>query len=131
MSREELARMQAEMVRALRGGEDAGLAHARAVLLAKRRREVEVAAPVLAGALGERFAELFAAYAREAGYPGRGGPAADGALFGRWLQRRAELPGAAVWEAARLRARVGFRVQVVRVGWRAGWAVRPSASAVL
>lgn len=123
MSRRELARQQAEMLRAIGRGQGE-MAHAHGVLLQKRRREAELAGPVLARALGERFGTLFNRYAREAGYPGRGGPAADAAAFGRWLQQRGELPAEALAEAARLRTRTGFFVQVVRVGWRMAWAVR-------
>lgn len=128
MSREELARKQAEVLRALAGGEPAaafaGLEHARAVLLGKRRREAALSAPQLTEHLGERFADLFREYAAQVGYPARGGPVGDAAAFGRWLQRRRALPHKALAEAARLRAAVGFPLQIVRVGRGIGVAMR-------
>ena len=71
-AREELARVQAELLRALGEGGvvpegfDAERVRATAdALVSKRRRQVERAWPALVAALGERFGRDFEAWARE------------------------------------------------------------------
>jgi hypothetical protein len=101
-----LAAQQAALVAALLAGDEvpAGfdaerLRVAGRALERKRLRAVARAWPVLASALGARFAELFFSYAQVNPLPRQGGPLADGRFFVRWLLAREELP-----EAARLQA---------------------------
>jgi hypothetical protein len=88
------ARLAAGLVRGTPAPEfDAARLQAAAVaLLAKRRREVRLAWPNLAGALGERFEMHFTAYAGRTPLPAHGGPLADGRAFARYLQQHGELP---------------------------------------
>jgi hypothetical protein len=75
------------------GGFDTQRVRATADALArKRERSVARAWPELARDLGERFHDLFAAYAVATPLPAHGGPLADGRLFAGWLARRGELP---------------------------------------
>ena len=108
-ARVRFAKAQAELVSALLGkasvpaGFDASRLHAAGVALAtKRMREAAQAWPDLSRDLGERFTELFAAYAAVTPYPSCGGPLADGRSFIRYLQARMELPPAARLEAMRV-----------------------------
>jgi hypothetical protein len=96
-----LAVQQAALVRALTGqgvkpaNFDAGRIEAVAdALLRKRSRSVARVWPGLAAALGEQFAERFAAFARRTGLPRLGGPLADGRAFARALESTGDLPDA-------------------------------------
>jgi hypothetical protein len=97
-SRERLAGAQADLLRALlaSGEIPAGFAEDRVcaeviVLRNKRRRVTVHIRPDLRQALGDRFAELFDAYA--AGHPRTEGTRAreDADAFGDWLIERGEL----------------------------------------
>jgi hypothetical protein len=79
--RDLLARQQRDMLAQLLHG----ATHAGKVLTGKRRRELTLALPEVCEALGKRFARLFTRYAKEVGYPKRGGPAADALNFCNWL----------------------------------------------
>jgi hypothetical protein len=94
-----LAARQAELVSALTGAGPAPasfdadrVAAAAEALGRKRARAAARAWPTLAAALGDRFAELFADYARTAPLPRRGGPLADGRAFVRRLTAASRLP---------------------------------------
>jgi hypothetical protein len=99
-TREELARAQAELMRALELGApvpegfDAGRVRAAAdALLSKRRRGVRRSWPVLAQALGEGFSRDFDAWARE--HPPRDGephPGVEGYRFALSLRDGGRLP---------------------------------------
>jgi hypothetical protein len=65
----------------------------------KRARVVARAWPSLSRALGQRFDELFAVYAKAMPAPRENGPLADGRAFANWLAAKGELP-----EAGRLQA---------------------------
>jgi hypothetical protein len=100
------AAQQAALVRALtgQGNSPPGFATSRietaaAALLRKRIRSVARAWPGLAAALGERFAERFAAFARETPLPRLGGPLADGRAFAQVLASAGDLPDAGRLEA--------------------------------
>lgn len=104
-----LAQAQAELVSALLGdgpipaGFDASRLRAAGMALAtKRVREAAQAWPDLSRDLGERFTELFTAYAAKTPYPACGGPLADGRSFIRYLQARMDLPAAARLETMRV-----------------------------
>lgn len=108
-ARTRLAKAQAELVNALLGkdsvpaGFDASrLRAAEMALAAKRACEAAQTWPDLCRDLGERFTELFAAYAAVTPYPACGGPLADGRAFIRYLQARMDLPPAARLEAMRV-----------------------------
>lgn len=99
MSRDDLARRQAELLDALLAGgpPPAGfdpfrLAVEADALRAKRRRIAQTLRSDLVAALEGRFTELFAAYARA--HPRRTGVSArqDAAEFERWLIDRGDLP---------------------------------------
>jgi hypothetical protein len=97
-ARVRLAVMQTELVRTLtgQGGASNGLQGARLqatarALRTKRARAVARAWPGLAGDLGDRFAERFAAFAAGTLLPHNGGAVADGRAFARWLARSGEL----------------------------------------
>ncbi|OZM71058.1 hypothetical protein CFN78_21505 [Amycolatopsis antarctica] len=106
--REDLAAEQAALLRALlAGGEvppgfvpDRVAGEVRA-LRNKRRKVVAYLAPELADRLGDRFAELFDAYAivhpREVGTGARD----DLAAFADWLVERGHLPRARRWSLGR------------------------------
>jgi hypothetical protein len=77
-------------------------------------------------ALGERFCERFARYARENPIPLEGGPLADGRLFARALAQARELPEEARLEALAFDARyaaceggfiprAGFSIKIARL----------------
>lgn len=104
MTREELARGQAELLRALladgpppEGFDPARLAVEADALVAKRRRIAETLRPDLVRALAGRFAERFESYARV--HPRRTGIGArqDAAEFERWLRERGHLPRRRRW----------------------------------
>ncbi|PPK64683.1 hypothetical protein V5P93_005927 [Actinokineospora auranticolor] len=98
MSRAELAAAQAELLRAVLAGgpvpdgfDAAAVRVEAAALLAKRRRIVAQLAPGVAEEVGDRYAELFAAYA--AGNPRVTGSRfrEDAAAFETWLVERGEI----------------------------------------
>ena len=117
-----LARQQADTLAGiLAAGAATGIsdaAHTAEVLLGKRRREAALAAPRLAEKLGGKFAASFDAFAREIPYPRRGGPAADAAAFGGYLDRRALLPPEAIFEQMLLDIRTSRRFRCARVEGR-------------
>lgn len=124
-ARADLAARQAELVAALTGhgdvptGFDRVRVEAAAASLArKRRRSVARAWPGMAEALGERFAELFDAYAAQSPLPLQGGPLADGRAFAHWLTAAGQLP-----EAGKLEA---LAVDLRYVGHAAGLRLRRS-----
>ena len=101
-ARERLAAQQAALLRALANraappeGFDPARIRATADALARKRaRGVARAWPSLAGALGDRFGPLFAAFAAATRPPRHGGPLADGRAFARALADWGELPEAA------------------------------------
>ena len=101
-ARERLAAQQARLVAALGGvvGPPEGFDAERITLtsrtlVAKRRKSVARAWPVLAEALGPAFAETFNEYAR-GGPPPADGPGADALAFAKWLDATRQLPPAAV-----------------------------------
>jgi hypothetical protein len=115
-ARRRLADRQADLVRALSGQAAAPpgfdterLAIAARALLAKRRRSVAKAWPLLTESLGERFGADFAKYARSQPLPRDLGPLADGRAFATWLVEHSQLPEEAGVEvrAADLRYRRG------------------------
>jgi hypothetical protein len=81
------------------GFDAARLQAAAAALERKRAMATARAWPKLAQALGQRFRDRFADYARTTPLPSKGGPLLDGRTFARWLAARGELP-----EASRLQA---------------------------
>jgi hypothetical protein len=100
-ARARLAAAQADLVAALVAGGAAPpgfdrrrLEAAVASLAAKRSRAAARAWPGLAGALGDRFAARFAAFAVAVPQPRHGGPLADGRAFARWLAEAGTLPDA-------------------------------------
>lgn len=101
-ARADLARRQAELVRALTGDAPApaGFDHDRLrraaeALAVKRRRSVRAACPELATALGPRFVERFAAYAGAAPAPRDGGARADARAFAAAVEAEEDLPDVA------------------------------------
>lgn len=94
----DLATRQAELVaslatsRAPEGFDPARLAVVSRALIHKRARTAARVSPRLFLALGERYAELFASYARNNLLPDRGGAAADLRAFTRWLRKTGQLP---------------------------------------
>ncbi|CAN5564662.1 hypothetical protein BH10PLA2_BH10PLA2_39170 [soil metagenome] len=97
-----LAQQQAALVTALLdsgepppGFNAANLRTAAAALARKRARSTMRAWPGLTLALGDRFNESFAAYAKLELLPQEGGPLADGRAFAKWLSARNELPAEA------------------------------------
>jgi hypothetical protein len=77
------------------GGFDSARLQAAAASLAnKRAQSVARTWPGMADALGDRFAERFAAFAATTPLPRHGGPLADGHAFARWLASAGELPAA-------------------------------------
>lgn len=130
--RAELDAAQRRLVDALTGsgaapeGFDASrVALATKMLLNKRRHGVEKMWPRLAIALGARFAELFAEYARKQTLSPRDqGAFADGKRFAEWLQARGELPDAGKLELLAARAMRGLPVRCARAEGRLWVAVR-------
>ena len=138
-ARASLADDQARLVAALAGrghvpdGFDAArVSLAATTLVAKRRKCVARARPMLAGSLGDRFVERFAAFAA-AEPPHPGGPAADGQAFAEWLDRQGLLPEPAVPEllaASLWHRRRRFGVRVRRASGRIWLAIRLPALGV-
>jgi hypothetical protein len=121
-ARQQLALMQAELVRALVEGADAPadfdrqrLAAAAESLWLKRARTVARVWPQLAGAMGDGFAVRFANYARANRLPHDANPLTDGRAFTKWLERAGLLPDEGRLEAFAFDARYRIRHhQVVR-----------------
>lgn len=127
--REKLARMQADLVRALAGrgpvppGFDAGgVAVTEIMLRAKRRHSVARAWPGLVRALGESFEEKFAAFTKTNSIPPEGGALADGRAFARVLAHLGELPDEGRLEALWVDLR--YKKQGPRLAPRRGVAVK-------
>lgn len=122
--RTELARRQAELVRALAGGEapqgfDAGqLTIAAESLLLKRTGMIRKAWPALAASLGDRLIELFSSYAAMSPPPNPN--EIDGLQFARWLRERKLFPEQARVELAVHQVGRGFpfRLLIVRNDYR-------------
>lgn len=100
-ARAKLASRQRGLLQALNGNasevtsfDEKQIAAVSAALLQKRMRGVAKAWPALAAALGERFGQLFAEYARSASYPAHGAHLADGCRFAATLARCGKLPSA-------------------------------------
>jgi hypothetical protein len=92
-ARERLAASQAELMHALAGGspvpagfDPASVTEEARCLVAKRRRSVARARPVLARALGARFDTHFAAYAQACPRPAQ--VRDDAAAFARWFTQQ-------------------------------------------
>jgi hypothetical protein len=101
-----LGQRQAALMAALAGaapvpaGFDASRVRAAAAaLVSKRARCVAQAWPSLRIALGERFQQVFAAYASVTPLPAQGGPLADGRCFVRHLGAAHALPDAVLQQA--------------------------------
>ncbi|MGI5501556.1 hypothetical protein [Lentzea sp. CA-135723] len=97
-ARERLAQQQAELLNALlangpapAGFDEQRLNVERRALLSKRRGIVRMLGPAVADELGDRFRQLFDAYAVE--HPRRAGSRAreDAASFTQWCRERGEL----------------------------------------
>jgi hypothetical protein len=115
-ARQQLASMQAQLVRALVEGTDAPatfdpkrLEAAAGALLLKRSRAVAQAWPQLARTMNEAFAAHFAAYARVNPLPGDGNSLADGRGFIDWLERAGLLTDEGRLEAFAFDARYRIR----------------------
>jgi hypothetical protein len=139
--RQRLAEHQASLVRALMFGTevppdfDAVLLQACGQSLShKRRRALAQAWPRLTNVLGERFIELFRAYAAQCPLPRAGGPLADGCAFAMWLKKQNALPDAGQWEAlavdlrfvrtsSGLRPRRGPCVRIARLRESRQWVI--------
>lgn len=128
-ARRQLARLQAQLVRALVEGDDAPtdfdrqrLTAAAEALLSKRARAVAHAWPRLARDLGDDFAARFASYARARPLSHDGSPLADGRAFIRWLERAGPLSDDARLEAFAFDAR--YRIGKDRITRRRGPCVR-------
>jgi hypothetical protein len=118
--REQLARRQAELVRAIHGqgpapeGFDIGKFLIAADSLARKRsRSVQKAWPGVSGAMGDAFFPEFESYVRQFPVP-KEDPGLDGLRFARWLESRGALPSAGRIELARWRVGRGI---VPRVVW--------------
>ena len=113
--RTDLAARQAELVAALvehasaPPGFDANrIEAAAAALLAKRQRAVVRVWPGVAAALGVRFGECFAAYARAHPLP-EGGALADARAFVHFLSAHGEAPDELLVQALRVDLRISSR----------------------
>ena len=128
--RHDLANRQAALVADLAAGAvPAGVApreaaRAHDTLAQKRRREAFLAAPRLAEALGEQFAAEFDRYAGQVPYPGPGGPVADAAGFGAYLDRQNRLPATAAYENLLLSIQTRGRARLRTIGGRFYFALR-------
>ncbi|MCP3804536.1 hypothetical protein NLX83_35230 [Allokutzneria sp. A3M-2-11 16] len=98
-ARDRVAAAQAELLRALladgtppEGFDTERLALQSRSLLAKRTRVMASVRPDLAEALGDRFRDLFHAYAKENPRPTGIGYRADSETFTTWLHERDHLP---------------------------------------
>ena len=89
---------------------------AAATLRNKRRRSVARAWPSLTTSLGERFRDLFDAYASASPHPAEGGPAADARAFAEHLDRSRRLPPSARLELVLARSRRGFPLRLALLG---------------
>jgi hypothetical protein len=119
--REKLAKQEREVLAQIAAPADerpATLRQAAQTLTNKRRRELMIAAPVLAEQLGSKFEELFAEYAPRNGYPHRGGPVADAAQFAVFLNQRGEFPANAAREGGWLVGWQGSPLKICRLGGR-------------
>lgn len=116
----ELARRQAELVRALSGGEvpqgfdSSQLTRASESLLLKRAGMIRKAWPALAASLGDRLIELCSSYAAMSPPPNP--IERDGLQFARWLCERKLFPAQAQVELAIHQVGLGFpfRLLIVR-----------------
>jgi hypothetical protein len=128
-AREQLAKAQAELVRALvaHGPVPAGFDEARVRVAArslvnKRRQALARAWPKLVEVVGETFAARFTSYAEAQPLPGCANPLADGRAFLRWLDAQAPLSDDARLEA--LAFDVHFVVTPSGLGPRRGFAFK-------
>lgn len=119
-ARQQLAVMQAELVRALVEGRDAPAAFdyehleaAAEALVLKRARATARVWPQLARAMNDAFAVGFAAYARDNPLPHDGSPLADGRVFIAWLARAGLLTDEGRLEAFAFDAHYRLRQNVV------------------
>lgn len=117
-ARDELARRQAELVRALQGDapapagfDPAHVERASDSLARKRARIVQKTWPVTARALGDRFGQHFATYARENPLPAD--VEFDGFHFARWLHSRGLLPTEGQVELAAWKVMRGFPLRLL------------------
>ncbi|MEN3333550.1 MAG: hypothetical protein V7641_2915 [Blastocatellia bacterium] len=115
-ARQQLAVMQAELVRALVEGTDAPatfdherLEAAAEALLLKRARAIARVWPQLVRAMNDAFTASLAAYARDNPLPHDGSPLADGRVFIAWLARAGLLTDEGRLEAFAFDARYRIR----------------------
>jgi hypothetical protein len=128
-ARQQLARMQAQLVGALVEGTTAPadfdrlrLAAEAEALISKRARAVARAWPQLASVLGDEFAARFASYAGAHALPCDASPMADGRAFIAWLDGEGRLTDEARLEAFAFDAR--YRVRKARITPRRGPCLR-------
>ena len=132
-ARERLAKVQADLVRALvqQGPVPAGFDEARVraaarSLVNKRRQALVRAWPALVSALGDAYTQTFSRYAESQPLPGCANPRADGRAFLRWVEVQAPLSDALRIEAIAfdlrfaispqgVRPRVGFGLKMARL----------------
>lgn len=117
-ARADFARRQAELLRALRGDapapagfEPAHVERAADSLARKRVRIVQKTWPVTARALGNRFGEHFATYARDNPLPTH--VDSDGFHFAQWLRSRGFIPNEGKLELAAWRVMHGFPLRLL------------------
>jgi hypothetical protein len=115
-ARQQLALMQAELVRALVEGTEAPadfdrqrLRAAAETLWLKRARAVARAWPQLVGAMGDAFTVGFANYGRANPLPQGANPLVDGRAFAGWLERAGLLTDEGRLEAFAFDARYRIR----------------------
>src|SRR4051794_25589047 len=120
-ARQQLASMQAQLVRALVEGTDAPAAFdherleaAAEALLSKRARAVARVWPQLARAMKDDFAGRFTNYARANPLPCDGSPLADGRVFIDWLERAGLLTDEGRFEALAFDAHYRLGNEAVR-----------------
>lgn len=112
--RSRLEAREAELVRALRGGDpppgldERMIALTSAGITRKRTRQVAGAFPALASDLGADYQERFAAFAKT-NPPRHGGAIADGLAFGRAVASEQPLSKAATIERMATRSSITFR----------------------
>ncbi|HKQ03627.1 MAG TPA: hypothetical protein VJ464_00735 [Blastocatellia bacterium] len=128
-ARQQLARLQAQLVGALVEGTTAPadfdgsrLAAAAEALISKRARAVARAWPQLARVFGDEFAASFASYARAHRLPCDASPMADGRAFIAWLDGEGRLTDEARLEAFAFDAR--YRVRNAQITPRRGPSLR-------
>ena len=119
-ARQQLAVMQAQLVRALVEGANAPatfdherLEAAAEALVLKRARAAARVWPQLARAMNEAFAVGFAAYARDNSLPRDGSPLADGRVFIDWLEHAGLLNDEGRLEAFAFDARYRIRQNAI------------------